>query len=605
MAVLAPVLKQRFFNSNGDPLSGGKLYAYAAGTTTLQDTYTSQDGSSSNTNPIILDADGEADVWISEAGYKFALFDSSDVPQWTVDNVYSSLYAQSTSSDLIDNLSITCSVAANQLTIALKDASGAPPSIASSVKVGIRSATLLSGVVTKLVISAPLSLTISAGSTLGHNSAQESPIYVGILNNSGVAELCACTLGFDETKLITTVAEGGAGAADSPSAVYSATARTSVPVRNICKLLSTQTTAGTWAVVPTNTAVGDAGKFAASILFPLPSFGGSSLNYPSNQVVKTGIHAGTLAWSQANFGEYGAFSSTIAVDPVYGYCDCSSGAITLTLPTAVGRAGKTIVFTKTDSNTANIITLDGLGTETIGGLLTTTLTVQYQSITIYSDGANWKVLTSNKQPTIQKFTTGSGTYTTPLGVKYITVEMAGGGGGSSGMTTGNAGASGGAGGTTTFDSSLLTCTGGAGGVHATLVGGAGGTGTLNLPAVGISINGTAGSAAGFPAASGAYAVGGNGGATPFGGASAGKGTTTAASVPSANTGSGAGASGNSTASSTNGGAAGGAGAYIKATILAPSTTYAYAVGAGGTAGTGTAAGAAGAAGIIIVTEYYS
>jgi hypothetical protein len=393
MAALAPVLKQRFFDSNGEPLVGGKLYAYAAGTTTLQDTYQDQAGVSVNANPIILDANGEADVWISEAGYKFALFDSSDVPQWTVDNVYSSLYAQNSSADLIDNLSIACSVAANQLTISLKDASGAAPSIASSVKVGIRSATLLSGVITKLVISAPLTLTISSGSTLGHTSAQESPIYVGILNNAGTAELCVCTVGFDEKNLITTVAEGGAGTADNPSIIYSTTTRSNVAVRNICKLSSTQTTAGTWAAVPTNIAVGDQGKLL-NMPFPLPTFGGSNFNYPSNQVVKTGIYAGRYDWGQANFGEYGALSSTIAVDPVYGYCACSapSGAVTLTLPTAVGKLGKTIVFKKIDSQVSNVITIDGNSTETIDGSLTTTLNTQYECLTIFSDGANWLIL---------------------------------------------------------------------------------------------------------------------------------------------------------------------------------------------------------------------
>jgi hypothetical protein len=393
MAALAPVLRQRFFDSNGDPLSGGKLYAYAAGTTTFQDTYQDQAGSALNANPIILDADGEADVWISEAGYKFRLDDSNDVPQWTVDNVYSSAYAQATSADLIDNLSIACSVAANQLTISLKDAAGADPSVASSVKVGIRSATLLNGVITKLVISAPLTLTISSGSTLGHTSAQESPIFVGILNNSGVGELCACTVGFDEKVLITTVAEGGAGTADNPSVIYSNTARSNVPVRNIGRLSSTQTTAGTWAAVPTNIAVGDQGKLL-SMPFPLPTFGGSNLNYPSNQVVKTGLYAGSYAWAQANFGEYGAFSSTIAVDPVYGYCSVTapSGAVTLTLPTAVGRNGKTIVFKKTDSQVANVITIDGFSTETIDGALTTTLNTQYECLTIYSDGANWQII---------------------------------------------------------------------------------------------------------------------------------------------------------------------------------------------------------------------
>lgn len=85
-------------------------------------------------------------------------------------------------------------------------------------------------------------------------------------------------------------------------------------------------------------------------------------------------------------------------------------------------------------------------------------------------------------PTIQKFTSGSGTYTTPANVKWIRVRMVGGGG----AETGSAG-TGGTGGTTTFGSSLLTCTGGdggAGGVNGA-DGGAGGS---------AGVNGTAGAA---------------------------------------------------------------------------------------------------------------
>lgn len=87
MADLLPVLKQRFFDSNGDPLAGGKLYSYLAGTVTPLGTFTDQSGLVSNTNPVILDADGYADVWVGGGSYKFVLADADDVVLWTVDNV--------------------------------------------------------------------------------------------------------------------------------------------------------------------------------------------------------------------------------------------------------------------------------------------------------------------------------------------------------------------------------------------------------------------------------------------------------------------------------------------------------------------------------------
>lgn len=89
MAYLSPLPKMQFFDANGDPLVGGKLYTYAAGTTTPLATYTSSSGAVSNTNPVILDSRGEANVWLALTPYKFKLTTASDVEIWTVDNVSS------------------------------------------------------------------------------------------------------------------------------------------------------------------------------------------------------------------------------------------------------------------------------------------------------------------------------------------------------------------------------------------------------------------------------------------------------------------------------------------------------------------------------------
>ena len=90
MAALSPTPKMQFFDANGDPLAGGKLYTYAAGTTTPLATYTSSSAAVSNANPIILDSRGEANVWLAFAAYKFKLTTATDVEIWTVDNIASS-----------------------------------------------------------------------------------------------------------------------------------------------------------------------------------------------------------------------------------------------------------------------------------------------------------------------------------------------------------------------------------------------------------------------------------------------------------------------------------------------------------------------------------
>jgi hypothetical protein len=85
---LAPLDKQQFFDDNGAPLAGGFVYTYAAGTTTDQATYTDYTGGSANTNPVELNARGEANIWLdSSLLYKFVLKTSAGVTIRTTDRV--------------------------------------------------------------------------------------------------------------------------------------------------------------------------------------------------------------------------------------------------------------------------------------------------------------------------------------------------------------------------------------------------------------------------------------------------------------------------------------------------------------------------------------
>lgn len=82
----------QFFDDNGNPLTGGKLYTYLAGTTTPAVTYTSVTGLTANANPIVLDAAGRptAQVWLtSGVSYKFVVKTSTDVTIRTYDNLCS------------------------------------------------------------------------------------------------------------------------------------------------------------------------------------------------------------------------------------------------------------------------------------------------------------------------------------------------------------------------------------------------------------------------------------------------------------------------------------------------------------------------------------
>jgi hypothetical protein len=85
----------QFFTNTGAVLSGGKIYSYAAGTTTPQATYTSKSGSTAHPNPIILDAAGRVpsgEIWLTLGTfYKFVLQDSNDVLIATYDNIEGAL----------------------------------------------------------------------------------------------------------------------------------------------------------------------------------------------------------------------------------------------------------------------------------------------------------------------------------------------------------------------------------------------------------------------------------------------------------------------------------------------------------------------------------
>jgi hypothetical protein len=146
---------------------------------------------------------------------------------------------------------ISASVASSALTIS-----------ASALTLDFRSTTLTSGTVTT-VTGTPSNLVISSGSTLGTVSATQSRIVVIAMNNAGTLELAAVNISggtqLDETNLISTTAEGGAGAADSATVVYSTTARTSLAYRVIGYIESTQATAGTWATTP-STIQGQGGQ---------------------------------------------------------------------------------------------------------------------------------------------------------------------------------------------------------------------------------------------------------------------------------------------------------------------------------------------------------
>ena len=80
----------QLLDNSGNVLSGGKIYTYAAGTTTPATTYTSSSGITANSNPIILNSAGRVpyEIWLTDSiQYKFVLKDSNETLIGTWDNI--------------------------------------------------------------------------------------------------------------------------------------------------------------------------------------------------------------------------------------------------------------------------------------------------------------------------------------------------------------------------------------------------------------------------------------------------------------------------------------------------------------------------------------
>ncbi len=95
----------------------------------------------------------------------------------------------------------------------------------------------------------------------------------------------------------------------------------------------------------------------------------------------------------ANIGNISTITSNTTLTSAYYVilCNATSGAITVTLPDASNNNRRIYNIKKTDSS-GNSITIDGNASETIDGILTKSLDVQYESLTIICDGSNWYIL---------------------------------------------------------------------------------------------------------------------------------------------------------------------------------------------------------------------
>lgn len=155
----------------------------------------------------------------------------------------------------LNNLGLSSVVASNIMTVNVLTKTGATPSGGSPVYVGFRSGDSTVGLYNVRSVASSLGLsTVAVGASFGTSSASEQPIYVYAIDNAGTVELAlAGSQSFDEGKLHTTTAMSGS--ATSGNVLYSASARTNVPIRLVGRVKVTEATAGTYATAPSEISV--------------------------------------------------------------------------------------------------------------------------------------------------------------------------------------------------------------------------------------------------------------------------------------------------------------------------------------------------------------
>ncbi len=163
--------------------------------------------------------------------------------------------------DSVTNCSLAAAVAANALTISLKDASGADPSVSSPCQVSFRSATASTGSFTTVTVTAATSFsTGTTGSTFGSTNSVPFRLWITAWNNAGTLVLGVSNQStptaispLNESAVQSSTACSACTNATSAGVYYTTATQTSKAIRILGYMDwgSGLATAGTWASGPT------------------------------------------------------------------------------------------------------------------------------------------------------------------------------------------------------------------------------------------------------------------------------------------------------------------------------------------------------------------
>lgn len=196
------------WDRNGKPLAFGKLYTYEARTNTPKDTYQSEDQVVANPNPVILNGEGYANIYL-DGSYKMVLKDSDDNEIWSADPVtsgqaeewqscFSASYVSSNRFDIVGNVTEQYEVGGS-----VRINNGTPnyiySFITSSVFAGGNTQVTINEAVVPVDIISVCTSIVSSNSTLGLENKIDTEIAqqrTRFLNtdqdNSNIKEALAC-----------------------------------------------------------------------------------------------------------------------------------------------------------------------------------------------------------------------------------------------------------------------------------------------------------------------------------------------------------------------------------------------------------------------------
>lgn len=144
----------------------------------------------------------------------------------------------------------------NVLRMTLKTNTGQTPSVGGPVMIPFRNATLATATMTVRQVTSAITLDVASTATLGGSNGIPHQKFWYLLDNAGTVELAVSGANFGRNFIGSTTAM--AAASNDPGTIYSTTSRSNVPMKLIAITWDTQTTAGTYAAVPTEVRYPDA-----------------------------------------------------------------------------------------------------------------------------------------------------------------------------------------------------------------------------------------------------------------------------------------------------------------------------------------------------------